>query len=40
MNVRKTNKLRMVTTDGYRLSMIDEEIGEQLSLNEGNTYFI
>jgi len=29
------NKLRMVTTDGYRLSMIDEKIGDQISLTEG-----
>jgi DNA polymerase III subunit beta len=29
------NKLRMVTTDGYRLSMIEEETGESLSVKEG-----
>jgi DNA polymerase III subunit beta len=29
------NKLRMVTTDGYRLSMIEEEIGEPLAVSEG-----
>jgi len=29
------NKLRMVTTDGYRLSMIEEEIGEPLAVTEG-----
>jgi DNA polymerase III subunit beta len=29
------NKQRMVTTDGYRLSMIEEEIGEPLAVSEG-----
>ena len=29
------NKLRMVTTDGYRLSMIEEETGEPLTVKEG-----
>jgi len=29
------NKLRMVTTDGYRLSMIEEEPGETLSASDG-----
>jgi DNA polymerase III subunit beta len=29
------NKLRMITTDGYRLSMIEEEPGEPLAVSEG-----
>lgn len=32
---QEDNKLRMVTTDGYRLSMIEEEIGEPLDITEG-----
>lgn len=32
---QEDNKLRMVTTDGYRLSMIEEEIGEPLAVTEG-----
>ncbi len=31
----ENNQLRMVTTDGYRLSMIEEEIGEPLDITEG-----
>jgi DNA polymerase-3 subunit beta len=31
----ENNKMRMVTTDGYRLSMIEEETGDPLSVNEG-----
>jgi DNA polymerase III subunit beta len=32
---QENKKMRMVTTDGYRLSMIDEEFKEQLSITEG-----